>query len=311
MLLNRKIFISIVLALIVLVINFSFLFIFHYPAMARAAFNFLGDDSSLETNIIGWTFIIFRWFIFLIILISFIFIFNIALEIKKDNLFSDKVLKYNKISIMLFLFDIFVMFIGYVFFKIFNFPTIEYLDFIVAFIIFSLVFLQMFFSCIVKNEMKKEILIFRVFIIIFALVIISIVGIYYPYILSSLLEDKYVSVTLKMDNITLFTVPYVVFSIATLPLLIVMILFWKITNYMKNNQLFSKEVVKLISISIIILSISVLIFLISNYYFFNSRWLPTSLYFIRFSFLFAILIFILSIFRAIIKREALINSIKK
>ncbi len=156
MLLNRKIFISIVLSLIVLIISFSYLFIFHYPAMAGVIFNFWGDDSSLETNINEWTFILFRWFIFLIILISFIFIFNIALEIKKDNLFSDKVFKYNKISIRLFLFDIFVIFIGYAFFKIFNFPTIEYLDFIVVFIIFSLVFLQMFFSCIVKNELKKE-----------------------------------------------------------------------------------------------------------------------------------------------------------
>ena len=318
MIFNKRIFTSIIISLVISTIFLSFLFVLFYPGMSGVIFNFWGDDHSKEIKIKEWSFIFFYWTIFLIILISFIFIFNIGLEIKKDNLYSRKVLEFNYISICLLLFDIVVLTIGSIILEIQE-KGLFFIDYLVIFFDVCLIFLQLFLACIIKNKMKnedesndnREIILFKIGIIGFALFIICTIAFFYPRILDYLLTNEYYSQMLKMDNQTLFIIPYIFFSLTSFFILPVLLLFWIIIKNMKNNTLFSKKVLNIINISLLILSIDLLFYIFVHQYFNDKNWVTLSLIYEYFSILFAIIIFILHIIKAIIKREALINSIKK
>ena len=75
-------------------------------------------------------------------------------------------------------------------------------------------------------------------------------------------SDKYLSISIMLTSN----------SICCILSIFIIVLLWMITNYVKNDKFFSKNVVRILFIIVLTLGVSSALFVISNVIYFNLKW---------------------------------------
>lgn len=161
------------------------------------------------------------------------------------------------------------------------------------------------------NILKKNILMLRFFIIIILLIVLFFIAFYYPHKLIYLLTDDYYSQKLKMSSTILYCIPVIFVFVVGIIFMIVLCIYWKISMYIQNNNLFSTNVEKLLKKSIIILWVDLSVYSLGSLCLYFMNWPLEYNHNINLLLAGVIFSFATLIIEMIIKKEVLLNSVNE
>lgn len=152
----KKIYHYIISYLTFIGLSLLILYFLIYPIFIGFDYNFWSEKISNDIILKKVLNLAFYWITAIPFLISLVFSFNVAFEIKKENLYSENVIKFTRISMFFIIVNLLLLFAKNIILLIIKKDVFSSLDLLILIIGMVCVFFKIFFICVIQYGIFNE-----------------------------------------------------------------------------------------------------------------------------------------------------------